>query len=81
MQHGGRNICIDILLCVNAQDSQDVAILDFWFNESTYIKSLAVSNPEMVLSSDFHSIAEASFGMPYRTVQNLKYWVFLVLGA
>jgi hypothetical protein len=53
--------------------------VDSWFNESTYHKIIAYFMPEVVLGPSFYFIAEVDSGMPYRIVQNLKYWLIWYL--
>ena len=52
-------------------DSSSITAVNLWLNESTWIRFLAKSHPEVVLSSDFRSLTEACSPMPYDTVQNL----------
>jgi hypothetical protein len=52
-------------------DSSRITAENFWLNESIWIRFLAKSHPEVVLSSDFRDLTEACSPMPYDTVQNL----------
>ena len=61
------------------RDSSRVAPWNYWFIESTYIKSLAVSNPEMVLSPVFLLHFRSPFPYALRYSSNLNYLVFWYL--